>query len=329
MLNLLLTNFLSSGSPEINDIGLSLLMVAARHKTERHMRTYILDCVSRWESTQLDRFAVGNSVSRWRSIGPIKDTEIENVPITPDTVLKKDLPELADWWFRTVVRFPSTAVLPNSKTLLEYALSVRGQLSNKPESAATADSTASRVAEVFENSIMTTEEKKALCVRLLSDLQEQAAKRQRQALLLKDPEEEEPATSVPTADRPATTAFVTPTKKTPSPRKRQKKSFAALLEEESSPSPAKKRARGGSAILEERALIKDTKDTAAKYAHLCAAVEKYKSTVRLLRASDQTFYHSIRRLQKCVETCHNGDLTNFMAGKSTMAVSKFRCSKCK
>jgi hypothetical protein len=51
-------------------------MTAARYKSERYMRVYVLDCVSRWEGKELDRFSVGDLVSKWKSIGPVAPSQL-------------------------------------------------------------------------------------------------------------------------------------------------------------------------------------------------------------------------------------------------------------
>jgi hypothetical protein len=74
-------------------------MTAARHKSEWHMRVYVLDCVSRWESEQLDWYCVGDSVSKWKSIGPVAPSHLASAKVktTPDTKYKKPLVALAKW----------------------------------------------------------------------------------------------------------------------------------------------------------------------------------------------------------------------------------------
>lgn len=281
-------------------------MTAARHKSERHMRVYVLDCVSRWESEQLDRYCVGDSVSKWKSIGPVAASHLASAKVktTPDTKYKKPLVALAKWWFTDVVCYPSNAPTPDCKTLFEYALASRGGASS-PSNNASIDSTQDRLQMIYSSTIMNSAEKQTLARSLLTNFQQSSLK----VLVPFGPEE--PGASLEPVD--------------PSIPRNEKCNSPPSTSTSGNP---KSRIRGGDVEITERKAIGSTKQFEAKYTLICTVRAKYESTYNSLRASDQTFYYSLKRLVKCVSTCHEGDAGRFHLANPRLALSKFKCSTC-
>ena len=89
-----------------------------------------------------------------------------------------------------------------------------------------------------------------------------------------------------------------------------------------------KRTRGGPLRIEERALVAKTKNLSDKYSLLLTIQSRYADAVASLCASDQTFYHCANRVIRCVDSCHNGDLSTFLSVRKTLALSRFKCDAC-
>jgi hypothetical protein len=87
----------------------------------------------------------------------------------------------------------------------------------------------------------------------------------------------------------------------------------------------KGRIRGGAVEITERKAIGSIKQFEAKCTLICTVHAKYASMYQSLRASDQTFYHCLKRL---ILTCHKGDASRFHLANPRLALSKFKCSTC-
>ena len=281
-------------------------MNAARHKSERHMRTCILDCFSRWESAQLDRFSKhGNKISRWQSIGPASNSQVDEIPLTPDSHLKKELPELADWWVLDVLKVPPNTPPMNCTSLLSYAMKAR--FLHKGSVPLDVNSTEKLLSQVYSSTAISTDTKKQQALQVLANYPSQAisAYRDSQQLTLVVSPQEEGTTE-------GTVGLVTPVKK--------KKPTATW-----SRSP---RVRGGNVTIPERSLINKTSDIQSKYAFVTHAISEYNSQYSSLTRSDQTFLHRIKRFARCVEVCYDGDIDEFAESNPKFALSKYHCDKC-
>jgi hypothetical protein len=91
----------------INDIGTNTIMVSARHKTLKDASVYLRDSLTRFARLSCGRFAEYEHIAPWESIRS-EVLNVEDLPHTPDSCLRKELPVLADWWYTNLAKYSST-----------------------------------------------------------------------------------------------------------------------------------------------------------------------------------------------------------------------------
>jgi hypothetical protein len=203
------------------------------------------------------------------------------------------------------VCYPSNAPTPDCKTLFEYALASTGG-ANSRSNDASIDSTQDRLQMIYSSTIMNATKKHTLARSLLTNFQQSSLK----VLVPFGPEE--PAASLQPVD--------------PSIPRNEKCNSPPSTSTSGNP---KGRIRGGDVEITERKAIGSIKQFEAKYTLICTVCAKYASTYHSLRDSDHTFYHCLKRLVKCVSTCHaEGDAGRFHLANPRLALSKFKCSTC-
>jgi hypothetical protein len=281
--------------PMINDIGTNTIMVSARHKTLKDASVYLRDSLTRFARLSRDRFAKYEHIAPWESIRS-EVLNVEDLPHTPDSCLRKELPVLADWWYTNLAKYSSTGPVPDCFTLFECALSVREMSS---AAAVSAEQLEGHMMHLSASASMTEDAKRESMRSWILRFRASCIKQNNDYIVSNSTQSPEEA-----------------------PHKR------AAEECRIDDVATKKRKRGGSQVLTQRNDIKKARGE-AKVILIWEAYHKHHECLESLAGPDQSFFHrSVRPIGQCISTCHGSSTQQFLSAHPDIGTSKFKCTTC-
>ena len=276
--------------PVLNDIGLAIMMKAARHSNAEHAMIYLQDALTRFKRLMQSPLGVPREqqLSRWDSIYSDIQTvhQVEQMPPTSSLIVP--LPELADWWFVADLGYLPNDPVPSPFDLLETAT----ERSPITHNSADAANISQRLIAVSMNQNMDYTQKMQLVQRLAKDLIASSAK--------------------PAQNAAPPLLELGPTHPPPKKKTRVRKGECI--------SPAERK------VVTRRVQTHEAKIQKIEAIH--SLYERYKDTRSELDGPSQSFFHRIQKPATCFSLCFGKNAQEFVLAHPNFNVTDFRCTTC-